>query len=166
MPQRRRGKSFEPPPWEREQFEQLARAREAQRDESELDQALRELDEAREVVPDAAAVPLKPMEASFEAEAKPAAHLDDARVIEMLAQLSAEEPRPIDELWRVGLIGAVVTAAIGLMMIVFGVIGLAKTIKAGPMGIFSASILLLFGSGFCALAAWTAVRTLKQRGVL
>ncbi|PKQ29859.1 MAG: hypothetical protein CVT60_03200 [Actinobacteria bacterium HGW-Actinobacteria-10] len=175
MPERREGRAFEPPPWERAQFEELARAKEAQQEVDDLDQALQDLGHLAPVQTSGSAPgPLQQVapdeEQSRETltarEGNGEVPLDDARVIEMLARLSAEEPRPIDELWRIGLIGAVVTGAVGIMMIVFGVVGLAKTIKAGPMGVFSASILLMFGAGFCALAAWTAVRTLKQRGVL
>lgn len=167
MPERREGKAFEPPPWELEQFERLARERGPAQAEDELDLALKGLEQ---VVQEPAAqkdpAPVAVVTAPGKPAAEQAAQLDEARVIEMLAQLSAEEPRPIEDMWRMGLIAAAITGAIGIMLVVFGVVGLAKVAKAGPMGIYIASILLVFGAGFCALAAWTAVRTLKQRGVL
>lgn len=83
---KRTPRTFEPPPWEREAFEDLARKREA------TEAAAKEADPAAHAGGDEVAVP--PMTATAAApKATTAPGLDDDKVEMMLAQLSLEEPK-------------------------------------------------------------------------
>lgn len=173
---RRDPKSFEPPPWEAAQFEELARAKEA-----EAQRAAATIEAAAETQADSQVQPDEPVRqegtttqvTTTEATAaeKPAGQaaptaVSEAALMEMMAGLAAEEPPATKGFWQLGAIAAVVLAAIGSMMLVFGIAGLAKTADAGLVGKLGGTILVGFGIGMIAIAIWVIVRTLKQRGVL
>lgn len=179
-PGRRDPKSFEPPPWERAQFEELARAKEA---EAEAEAAAQQALAARlaqeqaqaNMAAEPEARPAQPVEESTAAVDAPGADtaeqpvnpaVSEAALMEMMAGLAAQEPPATKGFWQLGAIAAVVLAAIGSMMLVFGIIGLAKTSDAGLVGKLGGTILVGFGLGMIAIAIWVIVRTLKQRGVL
>lgn len=153
-PQRRQPRRFEPPPWEREQFERLeqerARAAETQRAERQ---------EAPEPV--APATPHREPKPGI-TPPKP----DEIGIDEMLMALKAEEPAAVEGAWRFGLIVAGFVGAVGLMLVIWGMVALARTAGSGPAGIMGAMIMSVMGGLFVGLAAWMGARSLKQRGVL
>jgi len=93
--------------------------------------------------------------------------LDERRVTEMLADLAAEEPKVDAHAWKVALGSAIVSAAIGGVLIVWATAAMAAAGKSGSAtGRLGGLILLVFGAGFVFGALWLALRTLRQRGVL
>jgi len=173
---RRDPKSFEPPPWEMAQFEELARAKEVEAQRAAVTTeatigipAEPQVRTDEPVEQEVAATPIAPVEqAATEKVTGQAASkaVSDAALMEMMAGLAAEEPPATKGFWQLGAIAAVVLAAIGSMMLVFGITGLAKTADAGLVGKLGGTILVGFGIGMIAIAIWVIVRTLKQRGVL
>lgn len=160
---KRAPRSFEPPPWERQQFDELAAAKQVQEVPAEIEQVI---EIPAEVEADAA----KDVETSTKSqgvsEDAPATKLDEVAITEMLAQLAAEDADTNQGLWQAGVVASVGLGSIGLMVLIFGLVGLARTAKAGPVGLAGGAILVVFGLGMVALAIWLVVRTLKQRGVL
>ncbi len=170
-PDRRAPKAFEPPPWEREQFDELAKTKQAE--EAVTGTAPEPVDApAEEAFEPAAAESGQRTTApaasgdAVDREAESSAKVDDAALVEMMATLAAEEPPAAQGLWQLGVIVAVGIGALGLMMLVIGAVGLSKTADSGPIGVLGGTILVGFGIGMIAIAVWMTVRTLKQRGVL
>ncbi len=119
-PERREAKRFEPPPWEREAFEELERRRAEQKAAEQTAAAELEV-----------AAPTQKVEAAAPDQETPGAkvevgppegdpRLDESEVAEMLAGLSAEEPREYRSLWRVAMASAIVLGAIGAVLISLG----------------------------------------------
>lgn len=180
-PERREAKQFEPPPWEREAFEELERKRADQEvgQRPPVDQAAAGATQAppdapeREVergpVSEAAvgqgvAAGRAAQPGSEDAPVGPT--LDEARVTEMLAGLSAEEPRSAEGLWRAAIGSAIVLGAIGVVLVVWAIAAIVSARRSGAVGLTGGLILLFFGAGFVAGALWLTVRTLRQQGVL
>ncbi|MDF1542050.1 MAG: hypothetical protein RQ731_03025 [Anaerosomatales bacterium] len=154
-PQRREPRKFEPPPWEREQFERLERER-------TRDAPPRERD-PEEPVADALA-PAEPEAAGPAAERQEAPSVPG--VDAMLLALKAEEPSAVEGAWRFGLVAAALVGMIGLMLVIWGMVALARSAGSGPAGIMGATIMSVMGGLFFGLAVWMGARSLKQRGVL
>ncbi|MDP2233763.1 MAG: hypothetical protein Q8K89_09015 [Actinomycetota bacterium] len=165
---KRAPRAFEPPPWERQQFDELAAAKQVKAESAQETPA--EKEPADETPADAGAGAAKDEGASPKPEGMPkdklVTKLDEVELTEMLAQLAAEEPHTNQGLWQAGVVASVGLGSIGLMVLIFGLVGLARTAKAGPVGVAGGAILVVFGLGMIALAIWLVVRTLKQRGVL
>lgn len=164
---------WEPPPWEADAFDAIRRQREAEEADAEIAAALEELEAepAREQSAPAAAdgsaeEPLAvPSPAPVPAEASAPAPDIDAKVEAMLIHLKVEEPDATRNAWVVGALGSVFVGVLGLVMTVWGLVAFAKVgnVVSGGM---AAGILILFGMGFVALAAWLMHRTLKFKGVV
>ena len=177
---KREARSFEPPPWEREQFEQLERARAERAEEQELAAALDRLTE--ESAPEAASAP----EATDEAEQTTASErepqaaqaatpterpVDPGELDVMLLQLRAEEPEALTGFWKFGTIAAALVALVGSMLLIWGVVGFTRVGRAADAagrtaGMIGAGTMVLFGLGFVGFGVWMAVRSLRQQGVL
>lgn len=169
---RREPGKFEPPPWEREAFEELHRKLDQAQRDDDLDAAIDLI--AEEV--DGVASPPAPAEVAAktaavvtpatepESEAVTGAELDQARVTEMLAQLRAEEPRASDFAGLRVAVG-VGMAVLGAVMIVWAMAAFLKP-DGGATAKTGGTVLLLFGAGFIGGGAWTVVQVLKKRGVL
>jgi hypothetical protein len=84
----------------------------------------------------------------------------------MLLALKAEEPSAVESAWKFGLIASVLVGTIGLMLVIWGMVALARSVGSGPAGIMGATIMSVMGGLFVGLAAWMGARSLKQRGVL
>jgi hypothetical protein len=158
-PQRREPRRFEPPPWEREQFERLERERS------------RDVPVAKpEVDPPAAPETEAPRAVEPEPESEPVARRAEPPEVpgvdEMLLALKAEEPPAVESAWKFGLIASVLVGTIGLMLVIWGMVALARSAGSGPAGIMGATIMSVMGGLFVGLAAWMGARSLKQRGVL
>lgn len=160
---------FEPPPWEREQFEELARRREQQQAEPEEQSPAGAQGESppgetlSSTGTAAGSQTEKKSHGGDPAETTPP--LDDKMVDALMVQLRAEEPPAEGPLWRAGIFFAIFMTAIGIALSIWGVAALVRT-SDSQIGVAAASILLIFGAAFVGLGIWTAVRSLKQRGVL
>lgn len=161
---RRDPRSFEPPPWEREQFKELEKHKVTTQDTAG------EEPETASEPPQAA-----PSENAAEPALEPArvkraeqgeSRIDEAAMLEMMAQLAAEEPPAVQGVWQLALVASTVLGSVGFMMVVFGAVGMARAAKAGWTAMFGATVLLVFGLGMLGLAGWMIYKTLKQRGVL
>jgi hypothetical protein len=155
-PQRREPRQFEPPPWEREQFERLERerAREAPAPVAEPGPP--------QAVPEAEPPAVTPTAPA----ASPAEAPEIAGVDAMLLALKAEEPEAVADVWKYGLVAAAFVGTVGLMLVIWGMVALARSAGGGPAGIMGATIMSVMGGLFVGLAAWMGARSLKQRGVL
>lgn len=163
---RDRPKPFEPPPWEREQFDELERQKQHG--------AVAEVAAAERVEPEqespAPEVPKRePSEAGgaprdSDGERPQRTGPSEESIAAMLVQLKGEEPPVIAGVWQVSLAASFVVAVIGLALSVVGVVALGK--QYGAVGSFGGFVLLLFGIGFIGAGIWVAYQTLRQRGVL
>jgi len=179
-PNRRTPKNFEPPPWERDQFEELAKRREEVRKEAELEAALGELQaQAAEEHPQQPVVPAPEAQAAPAGQGAPdspvsarengadqeGSGLDERLLDAMFVQLRAEEHEREGSLWKVGLVFSAVSALIGSVLVVWGI---AALVRAGSetAGMIGGITLLMFGGLFVGVGAWMAARGLKERGVL
>jgi hypothetical protein len=150
--QARQKRRFEPPPWEQEAFEALARKR-AEQHETELPAT------------DGPAPKDPPLEPEPQAEAaKAAAKLDEDAVQAMLLQLRAQEASSSGGARRVGQIAAAITAVIGFGMVVVGLVALPAT-KGNTAGVIGSTAMSVFGLGFVGMAVWVWVSALRSKGI-
>jgi hypothetical protein len=183
--ERREAREFEPPPWERDQFERLAKERaESKAAEETARAAVAEVAAAQTAAVTGEAPVASPVDpaATFtngteeqtavlparpegEAADGGATPVDDRQIAAMMMDLKAEEPAALGSTWIVAMMSAIVVGAVGLVLIVWGLTEAARS-SAAPTGAMGAGILTLFGLGFGGMGAWLAFRTLRQRGVL
>jgi len=155
QPPRRERKMFEPPPWERDQYEKIAQAP-STTEEQEL--PLREL----EGEPQPAAEPADvPRDSGEKHEA-----LREKQIAAMFVDLRAEEPPAMRDVWKVAMVAAAVVGVVGIMLVIWAITALATTGQTGQVGRLGGLVLLFFGAGFIGAGLWLAERTLRQRGVL
>ena len=171
---RREPAKFEPPPWEREQFEELAKSRVEQEPAtapavgsplaapapSVAEQVLEAVQEAE----DAESAGADSADVGEAQTARPG--IDPKRLEVMLMGLRAEEPRPEEAYWKVTTIAGGVSALIGFVITTWAIVAFATLWKSGPQGMTLASVLLVFGLGFVGGGIWLVARTLRQQGVL
>ncbi len=149
-------KPFEPPPWEREAFEELQRLREAQRGS-----------EVPGVAVPAATEEAAPERTEAEAKASPRDKKIDPKVLDgLLAELAAEEAQSAVDLGYVGIVSGALLAAIGALLVIWGAAGFAGARQSGMIGITAAGGLGVFGVLFTAIGGWLLYREFKKRGVL
>jgi hypothetical protein len=175
--QRRDKPAFEPPPWERDQFEELARQRrEAEEAQAAANAALAQ-QQAAVLEAEALAQAEAPAEAGLIEElgepvvaaGKAGAEtpeLDPKHVEVLMLGLRAEEPRPDEAYWKITMIAGVTSALIGMVVTTWGVVAMATPKKAGAGPILIVMMLLVFGLGFVIGGAWVVFKSLRQRGVL
>jgi Tfp pilus assembly protein FimV len=186
-PERRPPKPFEPPPWEKAQFEELERrkAEEAARAAQAAAEA-RAAQEAAEAQPQvaedaatgAAAQVAEPVIAADTVKSVPKApitpgeeRLTQAGVSErqfeaMLIGLRTEEPPIGRGLWKISLVAGVFVLVVGLVLAIWGSVALMAARKTGATGALGGMVLLFFGVGFAGVGVWLAFRTLREQGVL
>ena len=175
-PGRRDPSQFEPPPWEKEQYDELTKRREEQ-----AAKAAAEAEAAKEAAA-AAEAQAAPAETASPGvgPGKPDAGsqgsvpgskpedavdgVDPAVMKEMMERLKIEEPEA-KSFWRVRLVVAAFIGVGGAILMIWGMVAFRAS-SSNQTGVLAAVILLLFGFGFIALAAWTAYRGLQQRGVI
>ena len=169
--ERREPKPYEPPPWERDAFEELQRAQPeksvvpAKEPEQEGAESVAPQEPASSAASEQSSAPDDQIaEAAAVGPERPA--LDEARVIEMLSELSAEEPAKPNEYFAVGFGAGLVLVAIGGVLIVWGMAALVSSRQTGWVGQWSGAGLGMFGVFFMGMGVWMLYRTLKQRGVL
>jgi hypothetical protein len=177
--ERREARTFEPPPWERAQFDELARQKEAERQaeqEAAAQQAADSLAAAHAeaelivlpepvVVEATATVIAEAASAAVRFEAAPKQPLDDKKIAALMLELRAEEPRSLEGLWAVSVGAGTITAVIGVAVFVWGVFALGKP-GIGTAGTFVGLVMLAFGVAFLGIGGWMIFRGLRQRGVL
>jgi hypothetical protein len=159
-PPRREGKkAFEPPPWERDQFEELARRREAEQVVTAAPAG--ETTAATEGVAGAS----QP-EAPAPSIASRKSLEEDPRVQAMMVGLKKEEASNRMDPWRVVVSAGVVLASVGGVLVVWGAFAMAAARGSGAMGLLGGGVLVVFGCVFFGVGLWIALRILRQRGVL
>ena len=189
-PPRREPRRFEPPPWERDQFERRARA------QAELEKARLEAEQAARAAEAAAQAPgvglgvgekAQPSPPAQPAsEERPRAHVndpaadgaratqavppklakqpvDDKQVELMMLELKAEEPPALEGAWKVATASGAVVALVG---IVIGIWGAAAIARLGQAGLLGGIVLVTFGLAFVGIGGWRVYGALRQRGVL
>jgi hypothetical protein len=168
----RQPRSFEPPPWEREQFEELARQRaereaieaEAQRarDEADLRAAEAKARQTRD-----APVSVAGAEGVQDAVSAAAPHGDQPPVAAeadvMLIGLAAEEPDPLRYVWLVWLAVAGLFALLGVGTLVLGAVGVARA-QGSSVATAWSFVLVVAGLASLGGAVWLTVRALGERG--
>jgi hypothetical protein len=189
--ERREPKQFEAPPWERDAFDELARAKAEEQAAAEAAAAQAAAAEA-EAVAAAAAKAAESVAAMDEAASMEAAgsagaaeptpvsgedvapedgsqaKVSEAQVTEMMAGLRAEEPTSMQSYGAIAIALSVLTGLVGVVMLVWAMAMFvsANARGTGRVGLVSGSIVAFFGALFISLSMWVAVRTLRQRGVL
>ncbi len=178
-PRRKEPRRFEPPPWEREQFEQLAKKKAEEEAQAAAEREAEETRERAERETEKAQAEAERV-AEEKASARPRAANGGARdegrkedeeesekealdIDQMMVILQAEEPSPVKGLWVAGTIASIFMAVIGAIFMVWGIVAFRAT-QGASLGQMGAGILLFFGIGFIAMAAWTIQRSLRQRG--
>lgn len=179
--ERREPKQFEPPPWEREAFEELTRAREAEEligaaEAARGDAPGVEAEVIAEVPvaepEEGAAAPQPAVQPAPDAAAEQAAPsktaVSEAELTEMMAGLRAEEPTSMQSYGAIAIALSVFTGLVGIVMLVWAMAMFvsARARGTGRVGLIGGSIVALFGALFIGLSMWVALRTLRQRGVL
>jgi hypothetical protein len=170
---RREPRSFEPPPWERERFDELARRR------AEADAAAAALAREQGAAPSEQVVQAEgdgPGAAPLAQDAGPAAAapapaptaaaaapLDEARVDVMMMGLAAEEPPAFPNVWVVWLVTGCVFGVLGLASLVIGGAGMFMSRGAG-IGTTWAVVLGMTGLAGLGAAAWMVAKALGERG--
>ncbi|MDR3687574.1 MAG: hypothetical protein P4L93_11520 [Coriobacteriia bacterium] len=180
--ERREARRFEPPPWERDQFEQRAREQAEREAAAEVARAevLAQQEAARAA--EQAAEPPEPKSGAIAGESVEGealqqgaelrtsaeahtAELDEKQVALMMLDLRAEEPPALEGAWVVSMAAGLIVALIGFASAIWGGVALSKRglPVAGTLGGF---ILLAFGLGFLGLGGWLVFQALRQQGVL
>ena len=170
-PRREVKRTFEPPPWEREQFEELARRKEAERIAAEAAAGTVIEPPAVAETPEIAEQPAPKTESGKEGQdvrtkTVSAEAAEDARAEALLIGLRNEDPPFGEELWKVAVAAGAVLASVGAILVVWGVFAIATVRRTGATGSLGGGILVVFGLGFVGVGGWMAFRTLRQQGVL
>lgn len=126
---------FEPPPWEREQFEELERIRNEREEPAPVQ---------RQAPPDEAVA---------------------QKAQEMLFELAAQETVEYGERgWAWGLAASVFLGFVGVVFVVYATVALVRTRGAGAFALAGASVVGLIGFAMTGLAVMMAMRSWQRRG--
>lgn len=193
-PERREAKRFEPPPWERDAFDELAKRKAAEDEAARAaeEEGASEAPTEGQNAPTAAAQPeavtappaeqpaagpealtARPVEIEPEQPAQAAGpasgEIDQAQLLEMMAGLRAEEPSVNEAVHSIGLFWAVAIGLVGLMTLTwsgFAFVRAAQATSGKQLGLVGGMILAVFGLLFIGMAIWIVQRILRQRGVI
>ena len=156
---------FEPPPWEREAFEALARKKAEEQAALDLLSAPHPSPKApAEPQAEAATGAVDPAPA---ATPTPAAAVDERQVQAMLLELSKEETIGVGPIRLIARIAAAITAAVGLGMLIGGLMSLGTAQDAAKRTLattMASGALSVFGMCFVAIAAWVWIRSNSMKG--
>jgi hypothetical protein len=176
---------FEPPPWEREAFEALARKKAEEQATVDLLSALNpsakdpaelqaeamaaEVLAARAVAARAAEATAGVDDPAITSTAIPAtvAAVDERQVQAMLLELSKEETIGAGPIKLIARIAAAITAAVGLGMLIGGLMSLGTAQDAAKRTLattMASGALSVFGMCFVAIAAWVWIRSNRMKG--
>jgi len=149
--QRRQPRHFQPPPWEEAPQTSETKHSGADQDASSKSMATEAPTEDKKILADVLS-------------AKEKVAVEEPRLAELFARFSAEEASPNQQLWRAGVLSALLLGSIGTMMLVWGAVATARTAQAGVAGMTGGAILVGFGMSFIGFSVWAIIRSLKQRG--
>ena len=156
---------FEPPPWEREAFEALARKKAEEQAALDLLSTPHPSPKApAEPQAEAATGAVDPAPA---ATPTPAAAVDERQVQAMLLELSKEETIGAGPIKLIARIAAAITAAVGLGMLIGGLMSLGTAQDAAKRTLattMASGALSVFGMCFVAIAAWVWIRSNRMKG--
>jgi hypothetical protein len=173
--QRRDKPKFEPPPWERDQFEELAkRKQEIEPESPQASDGVPPFEEPREKVnPDAPpSVEQTVVVTNDEGEPETATQvaekpgLDPKRMELLMLELRSEEPQLQGTYWKISAASGALSALIGIVVTMWGLVSLVTVRRGSTAPGFMAAVLVVFGIGFIAIGVWVIFRTLRQQGVL
>ena len=160
-------RQFEPPPWEREAFEALARKKAEEQATVDLLSAL------NPSAKDPAALQAEAMagvdDPAITPTAIPAtvAAVDERQIQAMLLELSKEETIGAGPIKLIARIAAAITAAVGLGMLIGGLMSLGTAQDAAKRTLattMASGALSVFGMCFVAIAAWVWIRSNRMKG--
>lgn len=154
---KREARRFEPPPWEREQFEALQKRTDPAEESFPAEgERIALADEAEAMMP-----PVTPAAKPAPAPRMPPVH--EARVEAMLIQLGAEEPRVDQHLRIVGTLSSALAMFFGLCMFVWGALAFAKS-RGEIAAVVGAMIVLGMGLVFGIMGLWFGIRVTRGQG--
>jgi hypothetical protein len=167
--QRRHKPTFEPPPWEREQFEELARRKQEEAVIPLVPDVREPADEDLTGLAENIVVVAEDSTPEAGAESEPedeAPKLDEKQMALLMMRLRAEEPRPEKVYWKAITASGVVCVLVGLFLTTWGVVVAVTPKKPGPVGVIMVVGLVGFGLGFLGGGVWLILKSLRQQGVL
>jgi hypothetical protein len=165
--EKRAARPFEPPPWEKSAFDELEKRRQEPGPEEEARGIAESETIAADAVPAAAGAKAEPDFVHTSGDVvSTGGGIPESKVVEMMAGLAAEEPRPHESYWSVALAVSLVLVAIGAVLLIWGVAALVSSSTTGWIGQLTGTGLGLFGTFFIGMGLWLLYRTLRQRGVL
>jgi hypothetical protein len=173
--QRREKPRFEPPPWERDLFDEMSK-RNQEEVPAPQEPALEVVQPAEPAKVEDEPAPMTDLsarldEVQFEKVEEDTGEsekpkLDESQVEVLLMGLRAEEPRPENIFRKVTIVAGVVSALIGLALVTWGIIAFATPGQSGSGPALLGGMLLLFGFGLIGGGAWVVYTSLRQQGVL
>ena len=159
----RHPREFEPPPWERDQFDELRRRRELEQAQS--DEAASAAGEAQPppgAAPEPAAGPGGGRASRVRADGL---ERDQAEVDLMMLELASEEPDVAQPFRRAGMVIAAIVALVGFAIVVAGIAALVvQGARGGVMGGLAGAVVIVFGALLMAGGGWLTILALRQRG--
>ena len=167
-PPRRDRKEFEPPPWEKDQFDQLARERSKAAEQVVSPPVVPAVVPEPEPTGDGSAS-TEPKQAPPEVKVTPKGEVDDRKVAAMLFELKAEDGPATAGMHKAALIAGAVLLVTGVVLVIWAIVMVVVALQhpeQGRTGVFVGLTVLLFGAGFVGAAAWFVFRTLRLQGVL
>jgi len=160
-------RQFEPPPWEREAFEALARKKAEEQAALDLLAVLNpSAKEPAELQAEATAGVDGPAITPTATPATAAA-VDERQVQAMLLELSREETTDTGHIRLVARIAAVITAAVGIGMLAGGLATLGNSQDAAKRTLattMASGALSVFGLCFIAIGVWVWIRSNRVKG--
>jgi hypothetical protein len=89
--------------------------------------------------------------------------VDEKEVALMMLELKAQEPAALEGAWKVALASGAVVGLVGLVIGIWGAVGIARL---GSAGTVVGMVLIGFGLAFAGIGGWLVFSALRQRGVL
>ena len=145
---RRERKSFEPPPWERDQFEELARLKAEEQERQAAEEQAR---------PGTALAVTDPGDGETADHERP----EDVKIQAMLLELSVEEPSAVREVRRAGVVASYVLSAAGAAVLGLGIV---LVVQGGARGLAGSSMVVMAGAFVIGFAAWLWYRASRGQG--
>jgi hypothetical protein len=162
---KREARQFEPPPWERDQFEALQRQRREPVPAEPVADAAGVTVAATEAAGPPGVQPEPPArqepEAARERSAVPAEV--DAQAEAMLVQLQAEEPRLDESVKVISLFASGIVLFLGVSIFGWGFVASMRA-WGNAMAMAASMFLLVVGLGLAALGYWLGLRATKRQG--
>lgn len=169
--ERRERKTFEPPPWERDQFEELARLKAGEQERQAAEEAACRESVAAEARADEnaaqpggeTAVASGPPEgaAPVPAEKQKPVAVEDVKLQAMLLELSGEERSALIEMRRAGTFAAYGLGAAGVIVLALGVV---LVFQGGTKGLAGSGTIVAVGMFVIGFAAWLWYRADRGQG--